>query len=198
MATGRMPADTSVSCPHPRPKFRARARARRPPRAASSARAHYPRASLARGHARVPARGGEYPRRGGRSRGGEPLPAPPMAIPLAAAARPGATSPPTPPPRRRPVQGQRGPPAAARPGRRVPRGGVEEGAGGADGPGGARRGPLRWGHDRAPGEGGSRTRGAGSWGRRGAGLGAGAREGAGMAAGPLGAWDWTGTGSPEE
>jgi hypothetical protein len=113
MATGRMTADTSVSCPHPRPKFRARARARRPPRAASSARARYPRASLARGHARVPARGGEYPRRGGRSRGGEPLPAPPppMAIPLAAAARPGAASPPP------------HPPAVARPGAARPPGG---------------------------------------------------------------------------
>ena len=61
MATGKMPADTSVVCPRPRRKFRARARARHPPRVSSCAHARYPRACLARGHARVPARSRRRP-----------------------------------------------------------------------------------------------------------------------------------------
>jgi len=61
MVTGKMPADTGAACPRPRPKFRARTRARHPPRAASHARACYPRACLARGHARVPARSRRRP-----------------------------------------------------------------------------------------------------------------------------------------
>ena len=173
MATCRMPADTSVSCPHPRPKFRAHARARRPPRAASSARARYPRASLARGHARVPARGGEYPRRG------------------LAAAGPGAASPSPLPPRwpspsrRRPVQGQRAPPphppAVAHPGAARPPGGCPSRAASPSrrwsrGGGWGSGRPWRRSEGAAPlgarpraGGGGSRTRDAGSWGRRGAG-----------------------------
>ena len=56
MATGKMPADTSLARPRPRIKFCARARARHPSRAPSYAHARYPRVCLARGHAHVPAR----------------------------------------------------------------------------------------------------------------------------------------------
>ena len=56
MATGILPADTSVTNPHPRAKNHTRTRARYPPRVASYARARYPRSCLARGYARVPAR----------------------------------------------------------------------------------------------------------------------------------------------
>ena len=52
MATGILPADTSVTNPHPRAKIHTRTRARYPPRVASYARARYPRACLARGYAR--------------------------------------------------------------------------------------------------------------------------------------------------
>ena len=56
MATGILPADTSVTNPHPRAKNHTRTRARYPPRVASYARARYPRACLARGYACVPPR----------------------------------------------------------------------------------------------------------------------------------------------
>jgi hypothetical protein len=54
MATGKIRADTGIMNPCPREKIHARARARHPSRAALRARAHYPRACFARGHARIP------------------------------------------------------------------------------------------------------------------------------------------------
>jgi len=52
MATGKIRAGIEITNPHPRQYICARARARHPPRAALCARARYPRACFARGHAR--------------------------------------------------------------------------------------------------------------------------------------------------
>ena len=56
MATGKIRADSGFARPRPRTKSHARTRTRHPPRAQTSARARYPRARLARGYARIPAK----------------------------------------------------------------------------------------------------------------------------------------------
>jgi hypothetical protein len=66
MATGKIRADSGFARPCPRPKSCARARARHPQRAATYARACYPRARLARRHARTPARSLHLGATGGR------------------------------------------------------------------------------------------------------------------------------------
>ena len=73
MATGMLPADTSLTDPHPREKLCARTCPRHPPRVAFCARTRYPRACLARGHARTPASAvGQRPARRGRRPRSEP------------------------------------------------------------------------------------------------------------------------------
>ena len=53
MATDKIRADSAISRPCPRAKSHARIRARHPPRVATCVCARYPRAKLARGHARI-------------------------------------------------------------------------------------------------------------------------------------------------
>ncbi|KAG0513221.1 hypothetical protein BDA96_10G083300 [Sorghum bicolor] len=56
MATGKIRADSGFARPRPRAESHARTRTRHPPRAPTYARARYPRARIARGYARIPAR----------------------------------------------------------------------------------------------------------------------------------------------
>ena len=79
MASGNISADSGFARPRPRAKSCALTRARHPPQTATCAYARYPRARLARGHARVPARWGRqwwptgrrwHPARPGRCCGG--------------------------------------------------------------------------------------------------------------------------------